>query len=116
MGLSPKEFLQFLTLDHAKELLENSASVLDAAYEVGLSSGGRLHDLFVTHEAMTPGDYKRRGAGLEIAYASVPCPFGYAQIMATDRGICGLGFSNSLDDATTSLDDLMGAVAGCGIC
>lgn len=106
-GLSPKEFLQFLTLDHAKELLEDSASVLDAAYEVGLSGSGRLHDLFVTHEAMTPGDYKRRGEGLRIFYASVPCPFGYAQIMATERGICGLGFSDTLEDAEVSLDDLM---------
>ncbi len=106
-GLSPKEFLQFLTLDHAKALLDGSASVLDTAHEVGLSGGGRLHDLFVTHEAMTPGEYKRRGAGLEIFYGSVPCPFGYAQIMATERGICGLGFSDDLAGAKASLDDLM---------
>ncbi|NJM91207.1 MAG: AraC family transcriptional regulator, partial [Myxococcales bacterium] len=67
-GLSPKEFVQAITLDHARSLLTGSASVLDAAYEVGLSGGGRLHDLFVDHEAMTPGDVKRRGAGLTIAY------------------------------------------------
>ena len=67
-GLSPKEFVQAITLDHARGLLDGAASVLDASHEVGLSGGGRLHDLFVTHEAMTPGDYKRRGDGLEIAY------------------------------------------------
>jgi len=106
-GLSPKEFLQFLTLDHAKELLSSSTSVLDAAYEVGLSGGGRLHDLFVTHEAMTPGDYKSRGAGLTISYGSVPCPFGFAQIMATSRGICGLGFSDDLMGERASFHDLM---------
>ena len=63
-GLSPKEFVQAITVDHARALLEGSASVLDAAHEVGLSGGSRLHDLFVSHEAMTPGDYKRRGEGL----------------------------------------------------
>ena len=107
-GLSPKEFLQFLTLDHAKELLSSSASVLDTAHEVGLSGGGRLHDLFVTHEAMTPGNYKSRGEGLTISYGSIVCPFGLAQIMATARGICGLGFSDDLSGEATSLDDLMG--------
>ena len=107
-GLSPKEFLQFLTLDHAKELLSDKVSVLDTAHEVGLSGGGRLHDLFVTHEAMTPGSYKMRGEGLVISYGSVACPFGFAQIMATDRGICGLGFSDDLEGEEKSLADLMG--------
>ena len=64
-GLSPKEFVQAITVDHARALLDGSASVLDAAHEVGLSGGSRLHDLFVSHEAMTPGDYKRRGEGLD---------------------------------------------------
>ena len=64
----PKEFVQAITVDHARGLLEGSASVFDAALEVGLSGGSRLHDLFVSHEAMTPGDYKRRGEGLEMAY------------------------------------------------
>src|SRR5215510_11669201 len=63
-GLSPKEFVQAITVDHARGLLAGSASLLDTAYEVGLSGSGRLHDLFVSHEAMTPGDYKRRGEGL----------------------------------------------------
>src|SRR5262249_25008802 len=67
-GLSPKEFVQAITVNRARCLLNGSASVLDAAYEVGLSGGGRLHDLFVSHEAMTPGDYKRRGEGVRMAY------------------------------------------------
>src|SRR5689334_24068390 len=74
-GLSPKEFVQAITVDHARNLLGGSASVLDTAYEVGLSGGSRLHDLFVSHEAMTPGDYKRRGDGLEMAYGFHPSPF-----------------------------------------
>ncbi|MDX2155304.1 MAG: bifunctional helix-turn-helix domain-containing protein/methylated-DNA--[protein]-cysteine S-methyltransferase [Hyphomicrobiaceae bacterium] len=91
-GLSPKEFVQAITIDHARGLLAGSASVLDAAHEVGLSGGSRLHDLFIDHEAMTPGDYKRRGAGLEIAYGFHDCPFGEAVLLATDRGIAGLAF------------------------
>ena len=74
-GISPKEFLQALTLDHARAMLSDSASLLDTAFEVGLSGPGRLHDLFVDHEAMTPGDYKRRGAGLEISYGFHDSPF-----------------------------------------
>ena len=91
-GLSPKEFVQALTIDHARALLAGSASVLEAAHEVGLSGTGRLHDLFVDHEAMTPGDVKRRGAGLSIAYGFHPTPFGEAILLATDRGIAGLAF------------------------
>jgi len=96
-GLSPKEFVQAITIDHAKHLLDQSASVLDAALEVGLSGPSRLHDLFVDHEAMTPGDYKRRSAGLTISYGFAHSPFGPALIMFTDRGICGLAFAD--DDA-----------------
>jgi len=91
-GLSPKEFVQAITVDHARALLEGSASVLDAAYQVGLSGGSRLHDLFVSHEAMTPGDYKRRGEGLEMAYGFHASPFGEALLIATDRGVAGLAF------------------------
>jgi AraC family transcriptional regulator, regulatory protein of adaptative response / methylated-DNA-[protein]-cysteine methyltransferase len=91
-GLSPKEFVQAITVDHARALLEGSASVLDAAYQVGLSGGSRLHDLFVSHEAMTPGDYKRRGEGLEMAYGFHASPFGEALLIVTDRGIAGLAF------------------------
>lgn len=93
-GLSPKEFVQAITIDRARELLDGASSVLEAAHEVGLSGGGRLHDLFVTHEAMTPGDYKRRGEGLEIAYGFHPSPFGEALVLATGRGIAGLAFIN----------------------
>ena len=91
-GLSPKAFVQAITLDHARSLLEGSASVLETAHEVGLSGGGRLHDLFVTHEAMTPGDVKRRGAGLDIAYGFHATPFGEAVLLATERGVVGLAF------------------------
>lgn len=91
-GLSPKEFVQAITIDHARGLLAGAASVLEAAHEVGLSGGGRLHDLFVDHEAMTPGDFKRRGEGLHVAYGFHPSPFGDALLLATDRGVAGLAF------------------------
>src|SRR5262249_12974715 len=93
-GLTPKGFLQAVTLDAARALLHDSASVLDATYEVGLSGPGRLHDLFVTHEAMTPGAYKARGEGSTIRYGFHSSPFGQALIMATDRGLAGLAFAD----------------------
>lgn len=92
VGVSPKKFLQHLTLAEAKRRLRESASVLDAAYDAGLSGPGRLHDLFVTFEAMTPGEYKARGAGLTIRYGYHQTLFGECLLMATERGICGLGF------------------------
>lgn len=91
-GTSPKRFLQFLTIQYAKKLLASSQSVLDAAYEAGLSSPSRLHDLFVTHEAITPGEFKQKGAGLTIQYGFHATPFGEAVIALTERGICGLSF------------------------
>ena len=93
-GLSPKAFVQALTIDHARKLLRNSASVLEASYEVGLSGPGRLHDLFVTHEGMTPGTYKAKGKGLEIRYGFHDCPFGKVLLMTTEQGICGLAFAD----------------------
>ena len=99
-GLSPKEFVQAITLDHARQLLEGSAGVLETAHEVGLSGGGRLHDLFVTHEAMTPGDVKRRGAGLDVAYGFHATPFGEAVVLATGRGVAGIAFVD--EDANQS--------------
>src|SRR6476660_7782967 len=93
-GLTPKAFLQALTLNHARELLRSSASVLDTAYEVGLSGPGRLHDLFVTHEAMSPGEWKSGGDGLTISYGFHPSAFGTALVMATERGLCGLAFAD----------------------
>src|SRR5215210_9087186 len=93
-GLTPKAFLQALTLDSARKLLRDSASVLDATYEVGLSGPGRLHDLFVTHEAMSPGEWKTGAAGLKMSYGFHPSPFGTVLVMATDRGLCGLAFAD----------------------
>ncbi len=91
-GISPKRFLQFLTLDYAKRALAQSRSVLDAAYATGLSSPSRLHDLFVAADAVTPGEFKRRGAGLEIRYGFHPSPFGECLLARTGRGICALFF------------------------
>jgi AraC family transcriptional regulator, regulatory protein of adaptative response / methylated-DNA-[protein]-cysteine methyltransferase len=94
-GLTPKAFLQALTLNHARELLRSSASVLDTAYEVGLSGPGRLHDLFVTHEAMSPGEWKAGGEGLTITFGFHPCPFGMALVMTTPRGLAGLALADA---------------------
>lgn len=104
-GLSPKAFVQAITIDSARRLLRDSASVLDTAYEVGLSGPGRLHDLFVTYDAMSPGEYKARGAGLEIVYGYHRSPFGRALIMATDRGLAGLAFADEGGDET-AFDDM----------
>lgn len=93
VGVSPKRYLQYLTLDHAKRLLAERFTVLDATFESGLSSPGRLHDLFIRWEAMTPGAYARRGAGLTIRWGWFGTPFGEALAMGTDRGLCGLAFS-----------------------
>ena len=92
VGISPKRFLQFLTKENAKRLLAKSATIMDAAYQVGLSSPGRLHDLFITWEAVTPGEYKQRGAGLTINYGFHPTPFGEILLGVTVRGICNLSF------------------------
>jgi len=94
-GLTPKAFLQALTLNHARELLRSSASVLETSYEVGLSGPGRLHDLFVTHEAMSPGEWKAGGEGLTITYGFHPCPFGTAVVMITPRGLAGLAIADA---------------------
>ena len=92
VGISPKRFLQFLTKEHARRLLEQSSNVLDAAYESGLSGPGRLHDLFVACEAVTPGDVQARGEGLVVHYGLHPSPFGRCLLAVTERGICGLHF------------------------
>jgi len=93
-GLTPKAFLQAVTLDNAKKLLAQSPNVLEASYELGLSGPGRLHDLFVVHEAMSPGEWKTGGEGLEIRYGFHPSPFGTALVMVTKRGLCGLAFAD----------------------
>lgn len=91
-GISPKKFLQYLTLEHAKRALRESRSVLDATFDAGLSSPSRLHDLFVTIEAMTPGEFKQSGEGLTIHYGFHPTLFGECLLAVTGRGICGLSF------------------------
>jgi len=103
-GLSPKAFLQALTLDGARRLLRDSASVLDATYEVGLSGPGRLHDLFVTHEAMSPGEWKSGGEGLTIRFGFHPSPFGSALVMATERGLAGVAFADSGEEPAALAD------------
>lgn len=95
-GLSPKAFLQAVTLDHAKRLLrEDDLPLLETSLELGLSGPGRLHDLFVTHEAMSPGEWKMRGAGLMIRHGFHESPFGLALVMITDRGLAGLAFADA---------------------
>jgi AraC family transcriptional regulator of adaptative response/methylated-DNA-[protein]-cysteine methyltransferase len=107
VGISPKRFLQFLTIQHAKQRLEECRSVLDATYDAGLSSPGRLHDLFVTLEAVTPGEYKRRGEGLRIAYGFHDTPFGTALLAATERGLCALTFVDEGGEGA-AIDELQG--------
>jgi AraC family transcriptional regulator, regulatory protein of adaptative response / methylated-DNA-[protein]-cysteine methyltransferase len=94
-GLTPKAFLQAITLSHARDLLRSSASVLETSYEVGLSGPGRLHDLFVTHEAMSPGEWKAGGEDVTISYGFHPCPFGMALVMVTPRGLAGLALADA---------------------
>lgn len=93
VGVSPKRLQQYLTLDHARRLLAERRTVLETAHESGLSGAGRLHDLFLRWEAMSPGEYARAGEGLEIAWGWFDSPFGPALAMATDRGLCGLAFA-----------------------
>ena len=92
VGISPKRFLQFLTKEYVKELLSRPTSLLDATYDAGLSSPGRLHDLFVSCEAVTPGEFKTGGRGLTIVYGWHPSPFGECLVARTERGICWLSF------------------------
>ena len=91
-GISPKRFLQFLTKEYAKSMLDDTGNLLDASWDAGLSGPSRLHDLFVACEAVTPGEYRRKGEGLEISYGFHPSPFGSCMIAMTARGICGLRF------------------------
>lgn len=101
VGLSPKKYVQFLTLERARACLDASDSVLGAAFAAGLSGPGRLHDLFVSIESVTPGEYKRGGAGLVIRHAVHDSPFGPCLLMHTERGICGLAFLDKGDDGRT---------------
>jgi AraC family transcriptional regulator of adaptative response/methylated-DNA-[protein]-cysteine methyltransferase len=105
-GVSPKRFQQWLTLDHAKRLLEERHTTLETADAVGLSGGGRLHDLFVRWEAMSPGDYAKGGNGLEIFWGWFESPFGPALVMGTDKGICGIAFSAETGEEA-AMEDLV---------
>lgn len=103
-GVSPKRFLQFLTKESAKDLLDRSENLLDTTHQIGLSSLGRLHELFVNTEAVSPGEYKSRGMGVTIRYGVHPTPFGKCLIATTERGICHLSFVlTSEGDAIDSL-------------
>jgi AraC family transcriptional regulator of adaptative response/methylated-DNA-[protein]-cysteine methyltransferase len=104
VGVSPKRYQQYLALDHARQLLRERFTTLETAQAVGLSGGGRLHDLFLGWEAMAPGSYASGGAGLKIRWGWVDSPFGPALVMATDRGICGLGFAAETGRAATMKD------------
>ncbi len=105
-GVSPKKFLQYLSVEHAKAVLkEKGATLSDVAYETGLSGTGRLHDLFVTIEGMTPGEYKNGGEALTIRYDFAESPFGEIIIASTSRGICHLAFVDTRDEALTDLGD-----------
>ncbi len=105
VGVSPKRYQQYLALGHARQLLAERHTVLAAADGAGLSGGGRLHDLFLTWEAMSPGDYAQGGAGLTIRWGWFDSPFGPTLVMATDKGICGMGFADATGD-TAALQDM----------
>lgn len=103
-GLSPKAFLQAVTLDHARRLLAEDVPILDASFELGLSGPARLHDLFVTHEAMSPGVWKAKGGGLEMRWGFHDSPFGRALVLATDRGMAGMAFCDPGGEAEALAD------------
>ncbi|GLK53679.1 methylated-DNA--[protein]-cysteine S-methyltransferase [Maricaulis virginensis] len=104
VGLSPKKYVGALAHGAAREALEDGASILDAAFDAGLSGPGRLHDLFIAHEAVTPGDAKRRGAGLSFVWGATPTPFGEAVLLIAPRGLSALAFAEP--DIDTAFDDL----------
>lgn len=119
-GISPKAFSQAVTLDHAKRLLrEEGLPLLDATYELGLSSPSRLHDLFVAHEAMPPGTWKARGAGLQVSYGFHVCPFGQALVMVTGEGsnasLIGLAFCDAGEE-NLALEDMKSRWPNAGYC
>ena len=106
VGVSPKRYQQYLALDHAKDLLARKFTTLETADAVGLSGSGRLHDLFLRWEAMSPGEYARAGDGLTIRWGWFDSPFDLALVMATDRGICGLAFAAEVG-APAAMEDMI---------
>ncbi|MDQ2094421.1 bifunctional helix-turn-helix domain-containing protein/methylated-DNA--[protein]-cysteine S-methyltransferase [Rhodalgimonas zhirmunskyi] len=105
VGVSPKRYQQYLQLDQAKRMLGDHMTTLQTAHSVGLSGSGRLHDLFVKWEAMSPGDYARRGDGLDIAFGWFDSPFGPALVMGTEKGLCGIAFAAETG-ADAAMEDL----------
>ncbi|MGH1352913.1 MAG: methylated-DNA--[protein]-cysteine S-methyltransferase [Methyloligellaceae bacterium] len=107
-AMTPVDFFQSVTLDHAKDMLSGSADLLELTDVLGLSGPTRMHDLLISHEAMTPKDLKKAGRKLEIRYGFHDCPFGIALILSTDYGICGLGFCDDAEDQASLLEDMKG--------
>jgi AraC family transcriptional regulator of adaptative response/methylated-DNA-[protein]-cysteine methyltransferase len=105
-GLSPKSFAQAVALNHAKQLLADRQSVLSTTYAVGLSSTSRLHDLFVTYEAMPPGAFRQKGAGLDMVWGAAPSPFGTAVLVLTAYGLAGIGFADGETTLEEACEDL----------
>ena len=102
-GVSPKKFLQFISIKHAKKMLQDNHTIADATYETGLSGTGRLHDLFISIEGMTPGEYKNGGEHLQLHYSFAETPFGDIMIASTPKGICHISF---VDDNREGIDHL----------
>lgn len=102
-GVSPKKFLQYISLDHAKKMLANQATLFDTAFDTGLSGTSRLHDLFVNIEGMTPGEYKNGGENLSINYSYAESPFGNIMVASTEKGICHIAFANSEAEGLVAL-------------
>ena len=107
-GISPKRFLQYLTVDYLKEKLDQSRNLVEAAEQAGLSSQSRVYDLFTTLEAVTPQEYKQHGAGIRIEYGIHDTPFGACLIGVTDRGICWLSFLHTDEDPRREIDLMKG--------
>jgi AraC family transcriptional regulator of adaptative response/methylated-DNA-[protein]-cysteine methyltransferase len=106
VGISPKRYQQYLTLDHARRMLADRFTTLETALSTGLSGTGRLHDLFLTWEAMTPGDFAKGGEGITIRWGWFDSPFGPAIVMGTDKGLCGIGFAAEMG-AEPAFEDLI---------
>lgn len=104
VGISPKRYQQYLTLDHARRLLAERFTTLETTLATGLSGSGRLHDLFLRWEAMSPGDFARGGAGLRIGWGWFDSPFGPALVMGTCRGLCGMAFAAETGEAAAMAD------------
>lgn len=104
-GVSPKKFLQYISLDYAKNLLKGEATLFDTAYETGLSGISRLHDLFITIEGMTPGEYKNGGENLSINFSYAESPFGNLLVASTAKGICHIAFADDEKEAFSVLKD-----------